>query len=138
MWHVNPRLFCRNRLQNSFFHQQVSGSRRLGLLLFTSAVRSTFGGSRKAALKGTLNTIKSTELCIDADTIHEAYGFYIKTHPSASFVIRAHGCLRDRKHGILLKGGGNCFPLCCERALECTSLSTEAFIFCPRRHRKHN
>lgn len=47
--------------------------------MFTSALRNTFGGSREAALKGTLNTIKSTELCIDADTIHAAYGSYIKT-----------------------------------------------------------
>lgn len=47
--------------------------------MFTSAVRNTFEGSWEAALKGTLNTIKSTELCIDADTIRAAYGSYIKT-----------------------------------------------------------
>lgn len=110
--------------------------------MFTSAVRNPFEGSCEAALKGTLNAIKSTELCIDAVTIHAAYGSYIKTQltlvANVSFVIRGHRCLSDREHSVPLKGGGNCFPLCCERALECTSLSTEAFIFSPHRHRQHN
>ncbi len=75
--------------------------------MFTSAVRNTFGGSCEAALKGTLNAIKSTELCIDADTIHAAYGSYKK--PSwhlwrVCLLLCVH-----HKCGILLKGGGIVF-----------------------------